>query len=435
MGLPTSQAICAELQLPPVANVLVDDVFWRPRLDVLRDNAIPNSWNYMGWNLRSLSKAAGLPYEGDLNGTWDEANLYKFLETCAYSLALFPDPELQARVDEIAHLLKAIQRPDGFVHVYIINEGKLPWDPAFLGGSHEGYVLGHLIEAALEYEAATGRPELLEVARKAADQAWENFLGSKGTPGFCGHAELEMALVELYRRLGDHKYLDLSRAFVEWRGQGLGPGYGETPREYFQDGAPVRKQLALEGHAVRAVFFATGVTDLALETGDPDYRLAANRFWDSATHRRMYVTGSLGARSEHEALGEDYELPLEGYTESCAACGLADFAQRMFLLERQAEAADTLERVLYNAVLHGIALDGLSTYYRNPLSDHDHLRDNCWVCCPPNLSRTVFQIGRYAYACGQREAWINLYVGGVARATAGRWRTSAALRNALPLGG
>ena len=36
------------------------------------------------------------------------------------------------------------------------------------------------------------------------------------------------------------------------------------------------------------------------------------------------------------------------------AVRLADFAQRMFLLDRRAESGDVLERVLYNAILHGI---------------------------------------------------------------------------------
>jgi hypothetical protein len=163
------------------------------------------------------------------------------------------------------------------------------------------------------------------------------------------------------------------------------------------------------------VFFATGVADVARATGDSDYRLTADRFWQSLTGRRMYVTGSIGPRREHEAIGEDYELPNDGYAESCAACGLADFAQRMFLLERRSEYADVLERVLYNAVLHGIALDGATTYYGNPLSDKDNVRNNCWVCCPPNLSRTVLQIGKYAYAYGDGEVFVNLFVGGTAK--------------------
>lgn len=408
-------AASSHLQPLPIADVHLNGGFWAPKLQVYRKRTIPHSWTYMQWELRSLRKAAGETVEGDLNGTWGEANLYKFLESVAYALAQQPDPALEQRVDEIINLLRAGQQPDGYLHVYVTNNKKTPWDPAFLDGSHDGYVLGHMIEAAIAYQAATGKGAFLDIARKAADQAWNHFLGPNARPGFCGHAELEMALVELYRVTRERRYLDLARAFVEWRGRGFVQPAGPTPRAYFQDAVPLRAQRTLDGHAVRAVFFATGVADLAIATADSDYRLAAQRFWDSTTMRRMTITGSVGPRKEHEAFGEDYELPNDGYYESCAACGLADFAHRLFLLERRSESIDVLERVLYNAVLHGISLDGTTSYYCNPLSDRDHPRDNCWVCCPPNLSRTLLQVGRYAYARTERDLYVNLFVEGTAR--------------------
>ncbi len=403
------------LHLLPVASVEVRDPFWAPRMRVYREKTIPHSWQYMQWEIRSLHKAAGEKVDGELNGTWGEANLYKFLETVAYSLAMGRDPALERRVDDAITLLAAAQQPNGYLHAYVTNNKKTPWDPGFLDGSHDGYVLGHMIEAATEYYAATGKRAFLDIACRAADQAWDHFLGPNGQPGFCGHAELEMALVELHRVTHAPRYLELARAFVEWRGRGKVPPAGPTPRAYFQDAAPLRSQRTLEGHAVRAVFFATGVADLAIETGESDYRLAAHRFWDSTTLRRMAITGSIGPRKEHEAFGEDYELPNDGYYESCAACGLADFAHRMFQLERVAESCDVLERVLYNAILHGISLSGTNTYYCNPLSDRSRPRDNCWVCCPPNLSRTLLQVGRYAYAYTERDLYVNLFVGGTAR--------------------
>ncbi len=396
----------------PVRNVRLEGGFWGPKIRVYQERSIPHSWQYMDGNLRALRKAAGEKIDGPFNGTWDEANLYKLLETIAHSLGMFPDAALEQKVDEIVDLLGRAQRANGYAHVFIINEGKPEWDPAFLDGSHDGYVLGHMIEAALEYHANTGKRAFLDIACKAADEACEHFLGPKGVPGFCGHAELEMALVELARATGRTRYVELSRAFVEWRGRGVVRPYGATPRSYFQDSVPLRQQRNLDGHAVRSTFFATGVADLALAAGEPDYRLAANRFWDSVTLRRMTITGSTGPRHEHEALGEDYELPNNGYYESCGACGLADFAQRMFLLEGGSDSGDVLERVLYNAVLHGISLDGTHSYYQNPLSDMNRERYNSWVCCPPNLSRTLFQVGRYAYASGGRDAYLNLFVAG-----------------------
>ena len=407
-----SGAVRSPLRPLSLAAVKIQDSFWAPKLEIYRKRTIPHSWNYMGAELRALQTAAGRKVEGELNGTWGEANLHKFLETMAHSLALRPDPELQRRGEEVIQLLSAAQQPDGYLHAFVTNSKKKPWDPEFLDGSHDGYVLGHMIEAALAWQQATGNTNFLAIACKAADQAVDHFIGPGGRPGFCGHAELEMALAELYRTVPKPQYLQLARAFVEWRGRGKVKPPGDTPRAYFQDRVPLRQQMTLEGHAVRAVFFATGVADLALETGNADYRLAANRFWDSTTRRRMNVVGGIGPRKEHEAFGEDYELPNDGYYESCAACGLADFAQRMFLLERQAEAIDVLERVLYNAVLHGISLDGTNSYYMNPLSDRDNPRYNSWVCCPPNLSRTLMQIGKYAYACGDDDLYVNLFVRG-----------------------
>ncbi len=400
----------------PLKDVQITDQFWAPKLRIYKERTIPHSWKYMEWELKALHRAAGENVEGPLNGTWGEANLYKFLQTVADSLALFPDSDLERRVDEIVELLGRAQQPDGFVHLFYINSKKPKWDPEFLDGSHTGYVLGHMIEAAIEYYANTGKPAFLNIARRAADEAYEHFLGPNGQPGFDGHAELEMALAELSRVTGDSKYLQLGRAFIEWRGRHKVKPASAPPRAYFQDEVPLRG-AAHAGWTCRARdFFATGVADQAIETHDADYRLAANRFWDkSMTLRRMAITGSIGPRHEHEAFGEDYELPLDGYYESCAACGLADFAQRIFFLERQSDSADVLERVLYNAVLHGLSLDGTNSYYQNPLTDSNRPRYNSWVCCPPNLSRTLFQIGRYAYAASENELFVNSYIGSDAR--------------------
>lgn len=73
-----------------------------------------------------------------------------------------------------------------------------------------------------------------------------------------------------------------------------------------------------------------------------------------------------------------------------------------------------MERVLYNGILHGIALDGKSFYYQNPLHDKDHLRENNWCCCPPTLSRTLLKLGRYIYAQTEKAIYVNLYVEGTA---------------------
>jgi uncharacterized protein len=403
----------SQLRSLPIRSVQIREGFWAERQRVIRDHMLPsNAWQYAQCSIDELRHAATpekKPVEN--NGVAWESVLYKVMETAALSLAQEPNPALERHMDEVAAIIAAAQQPDGYVHAHIVNRRLKPWGES---NYHDGYVAGHLIEAAIAYYQATGKSNLLQTACRAADEAWQRFVVQK-TGGFSGHQEFELALVDLARVTGQTRYLDLARALIERRG--VPPG-----SDYEQEHAPIRQQSEIRGHAVRAVFFASGVADAALETGDADYRAAALRLWESATKRKMYITGSVGLL-DSEAFGPDYRLKndlwgTDGapdhryacYAESCAACGLADLAQRVFLLERSAEAIDVLERVLYNGLLHGIALDGMSYYYVNPLTDARKQRDQPWLCCPPNLSRTILKVGRYAYAHTDHDIYVNLYL-------------------------
>ncbi|MHC4335477.1 MAG: glycoside hydrolase family 127 protein, partial [Planctomycetota bacterium] len=414
-GLCSARSTAAPLNSPlnpvPVTAVRIADNFWAPRLEVYRTNTIAHSWQYIEDNIKAMKKIAGVSNEPCKTGKWTEANLYKFMETIAYSLAMHPDTELEKCLDEIISAVAAAQRPDGYIHGHITLNNLTPWGDLY--HQHDGYVAGHLYEAAVAHFRVTGKATFLNVARRSANQACRYFLDKKN-PGFPGHAEIELALVELYRVTGEGRYLELARTFIERRGQDQNKDCPRFPCEYFQDHLPIREQNEIRGHAVRAVFFSTGVADVALAAGNSDMRAAAKRLWESTTKKKMYITGSIGASRKQEAFGEDYELPNDGYCESCAACGLADFAHRMALLEADAECVDVLERTLYNAILHGISLDGKSFYYRNPLKDKDHLRENNWCCCPPNLSRTLMKVGGYAYATRDSDIYVNLYIGSTA---------------------
>jgi len=402
----------ASLRPVQVKAVSVNDHFWAPKQKVIRRDTIPHSWPYVEPSIeefRRLATPGRPPVEKHIK--WGEANLYKVLETVAYALAQEPDAALDRKADEVIAIIAAAQRPDGYLHAWSMARKLRPWDDLYL--RHEGFVCGHLYEAAAAHFLATGKKNLLEVACRSADFAWEHFVHQQNA-GFCGHAGMELGLVELYRVTGNKKYVELAQAFIERRGQHPERAV-RYPPAYFQDDLPVRQQQSINGHAVRAVFFTTGVADLALETGDRDMRAAAHRLWESATQRKMYITGSVGSESTQEAFGPDYELPNNGYTESCAACGMANLAHRMLRLEGNASAADELERVVYNGMLHGMALDGKSSYYQNPLSDRNRLRNNNWTCCPPNLSRTVLLVGKYAYAYSDDRVYVNLFVGGTGR--------------------
>src|SRR5438128_1185693 len=58
------------------------------------------------------------------------------------------------------------------------------------------------------------------VARRFADLLVKRFGPNPDqTPGYCGHPEIELALVRLYRLTNEPSYLELSRFFINQRGQ------------------------------------------------------------------------------------------------------------------------------------------------------------------------------------------------------------------------
>ena len=78
-----------------------------------------------------------------------------------------------------------------------------------------------------------------------------------------------------------------------------------------------------------------------------------------------------------------------------------------------------MELALYNAVLSGISLEGTNYFYVNPLRDVQPLPVKLrWsrtrvpfvtsYCCPPNVLRTIAEVGGYAYSRTDDAIWINL---------------------------
>src|SRR5262249_13167646 len=170
---------------------------------------------------------------------------------------------------------------------------------------------------------------------------------------------------------------------------------------------PVREATEVEGHAVRALYLTTGITDLYLETGEAALLTALDRQWHDLVSGKLYITGGAGARHLSEAFGQPYELPNNlAYCETCGAIASVMWNWRMLLATGETRFADLIERTLYNAVLAGVSLDGERYFYVNPLASNgepEHLsRGGCirneWhlvACCPPNVMRQLATFGHY----------------------------------------
>ncbi len=326
---------------------------------------------------------------------FSDSDVYKWMEAASWSLASVPDAELESQLDALIASVAAAQQDDGYINTWYQTHKP---DERFtnLKDDHELYCAGHLIQAAIAHKRCIGKQSLLDVAVKFADLICDSF-GLGKIEQVDGHAEIEMALIELTRETGNERYLEMARYFLDARGKGT---IGGNP--YFQDATPVREQREMVGHAVRAVYLNAGGTDLVHEQVDAEMRRAQFAMLADMLHRKSYVTGGIGSRHEGESFGLDYELPNNrAYAESCAGIGAVMWLWRLMLLEAKDDStlADVMERIIYNAVLPGVSLSGDEYFYHNPLRDEDgSIRRQSWytcACCPPNIARFIAQLPGY----------------------------------------
>ncbi len=491
-------------------EVRITDTFWGREQELVRREVLPYQWAALNdripdaapsYCMRNFRVAGRLMQEKRKQGKAFEAPVYtfrgfealpedpahpeedkfygfvfqdsdfaKWIEAVGYSLINHPDAELEKTADEAIDIVCAAQAENGYLDTYYIINGM---DRIFtnLRDHHELYCFGHLLEGAISYYQATGKDKLLKAAMRYADFVAERFGPEEGKcKGYPGHEIAEMALARLYELTGEEKYLELGRFFLDMRG--TKPYYFDmedkeraahegrtyhTPDarqlryQYHQAHLPVREQSEAVGHAVRAVYLYSGMADVARLSGDEAMQAACERLFNSIVNQKLYITGGIGGTHLGEAFSFPYDLPNDtAYSETCAAIGLAFFARRMLQLEADNKYGDVLEQALYNTVLAGMALDGKSFFYVNPLEvlpEACHSDDRKrhvkpvrqkWfgcACCPPNIARTVSSLGAYVYTCNETTLFTHLYVGSDAGCTLNGRKLHWHMESAFPWDG
>jgi len=433
LGLLTTQGVFAAYDYPisavEVRNVVLDDQFWLPKIQLIQDSTISYSFAKCAEEGRMDNfLIAGGVKQGKTKGKmpFDDTDLYKIIEGASYSLISKPNPKLDAYLDSVIGIIKIGQEKDGYLTTWFTIDPKNPpaswvkpstrrWQNEV--SSHELYNSGHLFEAASAHYLATGKRNLLDIALKNADLLVANFGPGKLTVP-PGHQIVETGLIKLYQITHKEAYLQLAKYYLDWRGD---KRTHELYGAYNQDHLPVIDQSECVGHAVRAVYMYAAMTDIAVMYHDEDYRTAIDKLWNNMVSKKMYLTGGIGAKHDDESFGHNFELPnLTAYNETCAAIGSILWNHRMFLLTGDGDYYDIIERTLYNAVIPGISVDGKKFFYPNPLESDGTYAFNQgartrspWFdcsCCPTNLIRFLPSIPGLIYATKGNNLYVNLFM-------------------------
>ncbi len=416
------------LQAVPFTEVTIEDRFWAPRQKTNREVSLRHALDMLveAGNVDNFELAAKKATKGYHGPVFMDSDLYKGLESVAYSLATHPDKELSNRLDGVIAKMAAAQMPDGYLNTYYqVVEPERRWTN--LRDNHELYCAGHLFEAAVAHFRATKKTNLLDIAVKYADHIDRKF-GPGKAEGYCGHPEVELALFKLADAAKQPRYAKLAQHFIETRGTHFFAKEHNTPEArydgtYWQDDVPICDHKNIKGHAVRATYLLSGVTDLVMLTQDPKLNSMLNRVWRNTTEKNTYVTGGIGPSASNEGFTEDYDLPnRSAYQETCASVAMSMWNHRMGLLKGESKYFDFMERALYNGVLSGVSMDGKKYFYVNPLESVGSHHRSGWfgcACCPPNVARTLSALGQYIYAKSDSELYINMFVQGTVKTSVG----------------
>lgn len=438
-------------KLADLKQTQIHDAFWDRYTHLVKDVIIPYQWDAINDNLEGVEKshslmnykiAAGREQGAFYGAVFQDTDVAKWLEAVGFTLAAQEDKELEERADGVIDIIAEAQQPDGYINTYFtVKEPQLRWTN--LQEGHELYTAGHLMEAAVAYYRATGKRKFLDVMRRFADLICDVFSDEKNNRAYPGHQEVEIGLVKLYEVTGERRYLEQAKRFLDRRGVGenyflweekqpkfrrIFPEFTDYQTVYSQSHLPVREQKTAEGHAVRAVYMYCAMADVAAAYDDEGLLNACITLWKNITTRRMYITGGIGSSGLLERFTTDYDLPNNrNYSETCASIGLALFGRRMAQITKNATYMDVVESALYNTVLAGVAMDGKSFFYVNPLevwpqnciphTSLDHVKPvrQKWfgvACCPPNIARTLASLGEYVYFYDEDTVWVNLFIAG-----------------------
>lgn len=420
-------------------NYSIDNPLWNDRAKAMIVNWIPwcidqcENASIATGGLDNFIEAAkalkGQPHAAHKGYVFANAWVHQTIESMCIALMIDPkgDREIIAAQEKMKRALEkwipiilSAQEPDGYMQTAYTLRDPERWENRWEDrnrSAHEGYVAGYFIESAINHYTLTNGTDLrLYNAAKKLSDCWADHIGPN--PGqivwWDEHQEMEQALVRFGRFVNDmegggkgDRYIALAKFLMDSRMGG---------NEYSQSHVPVQQQYEAVGHAVRAVYLYSAMSDIAAETQDPDYQSAVMSLWDNLVNKKYYVTGGVGSGETSEGFGPNYSLRQNAYCESCSSCALIFFQHKLNLAYHDAKYADLYEETMYNALLGSLDMKGKTFYYPNPLASVTDRTPwhNC-PCCVGNIPRTLLMIPTWTYVTSDKGIYVNMFVGSTIR--------------------
>jgi len=150
-------------------------------------------------------------------------------------------------------------------------------------------------------------------------------------------------------------------------------------------------------------------------TGDTNYRNAAMFFWKTVALTRSFAAGGHGDNEHFFPMAEfDKHVFSAKGSETCCQHNMLKLTRALFLQDPQADYADYYERTLYNGILASQDPDsGMATYFQGARPGYMKLyhtpEDSFWCCTGTGMENHV-KYRDSIYFHDDRTLYVNLFI-------------------------
>jgi DUF1680 family protein len=345
---------------------------------------------------------------GDEEGDWYGEHAGKWLVAATRAAARAGDDALLARVLRVADYLVDRQEADGYLGNYAPSRRftvpqppkPVTWDGAPVLRTWDIWTHSYLILGLVELWKAVGDDRYLSAARKIGDLCWHTLSdGGIAITDLGNHFGLSATVlldpaVELYLATGEERYLDLARLVLE-----------QAERE------PRNRLLSMAlagadpseiatGKAYQLLWNLVGLAKLHRATGEARYLTAVRNIWQAVRAHHLTLGGGPWGGVAHrsrEVFNPAGVFSPEAYVETCSTMAWIQLNRELLAILGDAAFAQEIERSAYNDLLGAQAPDGEDwCYYSFPNGRRTHT--TYWRCCKSSGAMALEELPAIAYA-------------------------------------
>jgi DUF1680 family protein len=344
---------------------------------------------------------------GNEAGDWYGEHAGKWLIASTRAAIRANDDALLARVRRVADYLVERQDDDGYLGNYALSRRfmtpqppkPVTWDGAPAQRTWDIWTHSYLILGLIELWRAVGDKRYLDAACRIGDLCWRTFdRGDIAITDLGNHFGLSATVlldpaVELYLITGEHRYLDLAILIVEQA--------ESEPRNRLLSAALAGADPSeiATGKAYQILWNLVGLAKLHRATAEPRYLAAVRNIWDAVRAHHLTLGGGPWGGVAHrsrEVFNPAGVFSPEAYVETCSTMAWIQLNRELLATLGDACFAQEIERSAYNDLLGAQAPNGEDwCYYSFPNGRRVHT--TYWRCCKSSGAMALEELPAIAY--------------------------------------